>query len=183
MKKLRILCDADDTIENLTSHWLDELNRKHNKNVKKEDLKIWDLTTAYPDLTPEMVLEPLYCNEFWSRITPIEDSAYYLEKLLEDGHELFIVTASIYETFDAKVAKLLELFPFLKSEQIILAQYKQIISGDVLIDDAVHNLLGGSYRKLLFNQPNNSYFNEKEYDITRVFSWKDAYEKISMMTA
>ena len=40
MKKLRILCDADDTIQELTIHWLAELNNKHNCNVKKEDIKI-----------------------------------------------------------------------------------------------------------------------------------------------
>lgn len=183
MKKLRILCDADDTIENLTVHWLDVLNNRYNYNVKKEDLKIWDMTAAFPELSKEAVLEPLYEEKFWDNITPIEDSGYYLNRLIDEGHELYIVTASIPETFDAKVRKLIQLFPFLCHSQIILSHNKQQIDGDVLIDDGVHNLIGGRYRKLLFHQPNNSYFKEDDYDITRVFSWKDVYAEISAMTA
>lgn len=183
MKKMTILCDADDTIQELTVHWLAELNHKYNCNVKKEDIKSWDITKAYPGLTPGEVLEPLYRDEFWNRTTPIDGSSYYLEKLIRDGHKLVIVTASNPQTFDAKKRKLMEMFPFLRKEQIIRESNKQKVTGDILIDDGVHNLIGGSYIKFLFNQPNNEDFNEKEYDITRVFSWKDIYERISNLVA
>ena len=183
MKKLTILCDADDTIQELTVHWLAELNQKYNYNVKKEDVTTWDITKAYPGLTSEEVLEPLYRNEFWSRTTPIEGSSYYLEKLIKDGHKLLIVTASNSETFKAKTIKLMEMFPFLTKEQIVREENKQSVIGDILIDDGVHNLIGGRYKKFLFNQPNNLTFNEKEYDITRVYSWEDIYERISKMIA
>lgn len=183
MKRLTILCDADDTIQELTTHWLAELNKKYNYNVKKEDVTSWDITKAYPELTPDEVLEPLYSNEFWSKTTPIDGSSYYLEKLIKDGHKLLIVTASNPETFGAKTMKLMEMFPFLTKEQIIRENNKQRIMGDVLIDDGVHNLIGGRYKKFLFNQPNNSGFNEHDYDITRVYSWKDIYERISNFVA
>lgn len=183
MKKMTILCDADDTIQELTAHWIAELNRKHNYNIRKEDIKTWDMTKAFPGLTPDEVLEPLYRDEFWSRTTPIDGSSYYLEKLVKDGHKLLIVTASNPETFGAKTRKLLEMFPFLSKEQIIRENNKQKIFGDILIDDGVHNLIGGRYKKFLFNRPNNSEFNEKEYDITRVYSWKEVYERISNFVA
>lgn len=183
MKRLTILCDADDTIQELTIHWLAELNEKYNYNVKKEDVTSWDITKAFPDLTPDEVLEPLYRDEFWNRTTPIDGSSYYLQKLVDDGHKLLIVTASNPETFAAKTNKLMEMFPFLSKEQIIREDNKQRIMGDVLIDDGVHNLIGGSYKKFLFNQPNNSRFNEQDYDITRVYSWKDIYERISNFVA
>ena len=183
MKRLTILCDADDTIQELTTHWLAELNQKHNRNVRKQDIKTWDMTKAFPDLTTDEVLEPLYRNEFWSKTTPIAGSAYYLERLINDGHRVIIVTASNPETFDAKTKRLMEMFPFLSKEQIIREDNKQNVYGDVLIDDGVHNLIGGKYKKLLFNQPNNSGFNEQEYDITRVYSWKEIYERISNIVA
>ena len=75
------------------------------------------------------------------------------------------------------------MFPFLSKEQIIRENNKQKIFGDILIDDGVHNLIGGRYKKFLFNRPNNSEFNEKEYDITRVYSWKEVYERISNFVA
>ncbi len=183
MKKLRILCDADDTIENLATHWIEELNQRYNKNVDCRNRNSWNMCVSYPDLTEEQVLEPLYNDEFWERITPISDSELYLKKLVSDGHEVFIVTASNLETKSAKVNKLLKMFPFLKKENIIFTYDKQAVSGDVLIDDGVHNLLGGKYRKFLFNQPYNEGIDEKAYDITRVFSWKDVYDKVCAMSA
>ena len=68
------------------------------------------------------------------------------------------------------------MFPFLNKEQIIRENNKQTVFGDVLIDDGVHNLIGGKYRKFLFNQPSNAEFREENYDITRVYSWKEIYE-------
>lgn len=96
---------------------------------------------------------------------------------------MLIVTASNPETFEAKTKKLMEMFPFLTKEQIIREDNKQRVKGDVLIDDGVHNLIGGRYKKFLYNQPNNSDFNEQEYDITRIYSWKEIYERISNLVA
>lgn len=183
MKSLTILCDADDTIENLSIHWLEELNTKYNKSVCKKDIKSWDITKAYPDLTSDMVLEPLYREDFWDKITPIDGSQYYLEKMITDGHEVYIVTASNIETSEAKTAKLISMFPFIRREQIIFTQNKQLVDGDVLIDDGVHNLINGQYKKFLFNQPGNADFDERHYGITRVYSWKEVYEKISELAA
>lgn len=129
------------------------------------------------------MLEPLYRNEFCGKTTPVDGSSYYLEKLVKDGHKLLIVTASNPETFGAKRKKVMEMFPFLTKEQIIRKDNKQRVKGDILIDDGVHNLIGGRYKKFLYNQQNNSDFNEQEYDITRVYSWKEIYERISNLVA
>ncbi len=181
MKKLRILCDADDTIENLAVHWIAELNSKYNKNVDCENRHSWDMCASFPDLTAEQVLEPLYNDNFWDKITPVTDSELYLKKLVNDGHEVFIVTASNLETKSAKTNKLLQMFPFLKKDNIIFTYNKQQIDGDVLVDDGVHNLLGGSYKKLLYNQPYNANVDEEKHDIMRVYSWRDVYEKVCAM--
>ena len=47
MKKLTILCDADDTIQDLSTHWLEELNKKYNYCVRKEDMKSWDMKREF----------------------------------------------------------------------------------------------------------------------------------------
>lgn len=183
MKKLTILCDADDTIINLLPRWLAEINRMYGRTVSKEDVHDWDITKAYPGLTTDEVLKPLYQEGFWNSVAPIKGSRYYLERLTEDGHDISIVTASNLETSGAKTAKLIKLFPFIGREQIIFTQNKQAMFGDILIDDGVHNLIGGSYRKILFHQPGNAAFREKEYGITRVYSWEEAYEQIKDFVA
>ena len=178
MKKLTILCDADETIEDLLPYWLEELNNKYGFSVKKEDIKSWNVRAAYPTLTQQQVDEPVFNDELWSKITPIKDSSRYLQKLIEDGHDVYIVTAANYQSIRAKVNKLLELFPFFDYKKIISTWNKQLIKGDILIDDGIHNLVGGDYIKFLYDQPHNQYINEENYGITRVKSWVEIYERI-----
>ena len=178
MRKLIILCDADDTLEDLLPYWLDELNQTYGYNVKKDDVKSWNLKAAYPTLTQQQIDAPVFGDELWSKITPVKDSSYYLQRLIEDGHNVYIVTAANYQSIEAKVNRLLEIFPFFHWKKIITTWDKQLIKGDVLIDDGIHNLIGGDYVKLLFDQPHNRNINEENYDIIRVHSWAEVYERV-----
>ena len=72
-------------------------------------------------------------------------------------------------------------FPYLKWENVIIASRKQMIRGDILIDDGVHNLVGGDYIRILMNAPHNSDFDEKAYGMTRVYGWEEIYAMITEM--
>jgi 5'(3')-deoxyribonucleotidase len=43
----------------------------------------------------------------------------------------------------------------------------------VLIDDGIHNLEGGSYRKILFTAPHNRSYDAEANDMIRVHGWDD----------
>ena len=64
---------------------------------------------------------------------------------------------------------------------IIFTDNKQAVTGDVLIDVGIHNLLGENFKKLLYDQSYNADVNEKMHGITRVYSWQDVYEKVCAM--
>lgn len=53
-----------------------------------------------------------------------------------------------------------------------------MINGDVLVDDAPHNLVGGRYKKILFDKPWNRSFNESSIDATRVYCHPGIYREI-----
>ena len=65
------------------------------------------------------------------------------------------------------------MFPFLDWNHIIFAANKQMIRGDILIDDGVHNLVNGDYFKILFNRPHNRNLNVQQYGIHRAETWDD----------
>lgn len=178
MKKLTILFDADDTVEDLLGPWLEILNSTYDTNVKPEDVTDWNVASFFPRLTKGQVFAPPYDSNFWSLIEPIDGSVRNLQKLITDGHDLYMVTASNYQTCAAKVERLLEIFPFLDWNHIILASNKQMVKGDILVDDDPHNLVGGEYMKFLFDRPHNRSFNENEHSIKRVYTWDEIYEKI-----
>lgn len=178
MRKLRVLCDADDTIENLVEPWVNAINYRFNENVKWKDISEWDMAKFFPTLTRKQVYSPIYEDGFWDSITSMPGAEDFINSIIADGHEIYIVTATNYQTCGAKIKKLLEMFPMLNWENFIITSNKQMVNGDILIDDAPHNLIGGSYQKVLFDRPHNHNFDEKEYEIKRVFTLEDAYWEV-----
>lgn len=178
MNRLKILFDADDTAEDLVGHWINVLNQKYGTTVAMEDVNDWDITQTFPTLKKADVFRVLYEDSFWRWIEPMPDSQRVLQQLHGEGHELYIVTATDYRISKAKFDRILSLFPFLDTEHIIIAHNKQMIRGDVLIDDGPHNLIGGEYFRILFDRPHNRGLNEKKYGIYRANSWEDVYRLI-----
>ena len=72
----------------------------------------------------------------------------------------------------------MELFPFLDANHIIIAHNKQMVMGDVLIDDGPHNLINGPYFRILFDQPHNRGIDEKKYGMHRAVGWEQVYQLI-----
>ena len=182
-KKFVILVDMDDTIECLTDAWMEWLNQKHGTKAKKEDIDGWDFTKPFPTLTEEEVYAPLYEDAFWDTVKPMPGAKETMEALLHRGHEIYIVTSSVHETISAKMTKVLfRYFPFLDWNHVIVAQKKQMIKGDILIDDGVHNLFGGDYIKILMTAQHNLEYDAAANDMIRVMDWGDIYYVVTQLS-
>lgn len=178
MRKLRILMDADDVLEDLTRVWVEYLNEKYGTHTRYEDLHEWDMTSAFPGLTTEQVYGVEGDIALFDRVHALPGAPEYLEKLREAGHELYVVTSTPFFAAANKVALLRRLYPFLTEKQIIICSRKQLIRGDVLLDDGVHNLEGGEYEKILFTGPYNVNYDAEAHGMTRVHNWNEAYAAI-----
>ena len=55
MKKLTILFDADDTVENLSDCWIAMLNERYGTSVTPEDVHGWDISLAFPLRSPALL--------------------------------------------------------------------------------------------------------------------------------
>lgn len=55
---------------------------------------------------------------------------------------------------------------------------ERMIKGDILIDDGVHNLLGGEYTGVLMDAPHNADFHNEDVGIVRVHSWDEIYKVV-----
>lgn len=182
MRHLTILVDMDDTVENLAEAWVAYLNTQHQTSTSLSDVTDWDISKAFPTLTREQVYAPLFEDAFWSCVKPIKGASEALQKLIADGHTVLIVTTSNYQTLAAKMEQVLfRYFPFLTWDDVIIAAHKQLIKGDVLIDDGTHNLEGGSYFKILMTAPHNRYYDAGKNGMYRVTSWSEAYAAIQAL--
>lgn len=178
MNKLTILVDMDDTIENLCEVWVDYLNEIYGTNVSLTDVTQWDMTKVFPTLNRHEIFDVLAEETLWERVKPLPGAVEYLKKLMDDGHKIIVVTSASPETVEAKLNKVLfKYFPYLTYKDVIISSQKQMIKGDILIDDAPHNLENGSYLKMLFDAPHNQTYETQ--DTIRVHNWKEVYEAIN----
>ena len=179
---MTILVDADGVLEDLTQKWVIYLNEKYGTSVQYEDIAEWDMTKSFPSLTREQVCGAELEDELYDHLEPYEGAVKYVKKLIDDGHTVYVVTTSPYQAIKAKIEKvILKHFTYLSWKDIIVTSNKKMIKGDVLVDDGVHNLLGGEYRKILMTAPYNRSFNAEENGMIRVNNWVEIYESISGM--
>jgi 5'(3')-deoxyribonucleotidase len=176
---MRIFIDMDDILVNLLDEWLICLNNYRGVTPKtKEDITNWDMQLAYPTLTKNQLYSPLYDSEMWKRVQPVKDAYKYLKKLKEDGHEIYVATASYPNSYFIKTEYcLLKHFDFLTPKDIICINNKSLLKGDVLFDDYHENLRNFSGIKVLRNKPYNINVDTPYVDF-RVDDWSEFYEII-----
>ena len=176
---MTILIDMDDTIESLLKAWVNGVNMKYGRSVSCEDVTSWDVSAAFPGLTREEVYAVPLEQGFWKTVEPIPGAAEAIQRFMDAGHEVFIVTATPYESVTEKMTDVLfRYFPFLTWKQLIITSRKQLIRGDVLIDDGVHNLEGGDYVKILMTAPHNRNYDAEANGMIRVQTWAEIEEVI-----
>lgn len=180
---MKILVDMDDTIEQLLDAWVRGVNAKYGRNVTYDEITSWDVSAAYPGLTRDQVYAIPRQPGFWGTVKPIPGAAEGLKHLMAAGHEVYIVTASEHHAIQEKMDDLLfRYFPFLSWKQVIITDRKQIIRGDVLIDDGIHNLEGGDYVKILMTAPHNRDYDAEANGMIRVRSWEEIEEVIEQLS-
>lgn len=168
-----ILVDADDVLENFLESWVHLVNKKFGTSVSVNDIKSWDVAQAFPGLSKDDVFSVLRGDEIWDLVSPIPGSQEVLQKWCISGHKVYVVTATNYRNCKAKFNRILELFPFLDEKQLIIAHSKDMVKGDIRIDDGVHNLVNCDGLKILFTAPHNACIDENDIGAQRANTWKD----------
>ena len=178
-RKIIVLIDLDDTMTHLTRAWCQWLNKAYGTNVSEDDILSWNIADYFPQLTEDQVFEPVHTDEFWLCVEPMVDAAKYIELLMTEGFEVYICTASFFDTIKSKFEYILKrYFPFILPKQVIVTKNKKIVNGDILVDDGVHNLEGGAYRKILMSASHNKNYDAESNGMTRVNAWEEAYNAV-----
>ncbi len=179
-----ILVGLDDTIESMLHVWIDRVNKKYGTNVVHEDITNWDISKAFDGLTWKQVYGTALEEDFWEGVELLPGAEEGLKHFIEKGHEVYIVTATPYQSVSIKIKEILgRCLPFISWSNVIITSRKQMIKGDVLIDDGPHNLEGGSYAKILVDAPYNREYDAEGHGMIRVHNWKEIEEAVDRIEA
>lgn len=168
---MRILIDMDEVLADTLGYAIEMCNNEHGTNVRAKDLVEWDIAKCVPE--GQCIVDYFYEEGFFRDLPLVEGAQKYMYKLHKDGHELLVVTASPPNGVPDKAEWLEEHFPWFDMSNFVPAIRKDIIYGDIMFDDGVHNLETANVQyPILMDAPHNKH----DMRFERVSSWKAFYE-------
>lgn len=180
---MRIFIDIDDTITNFGGVLLKNLNEKYNTNYKISDIINWDwIKEKFEE--PWSVLTPW----FWREVKVDNKAKNFIERRIMQGDEIYLATATfIDEALPVKIETTLkQLDNIIDKDHVIITRNKNILCGDMMIDDGLHNLIDNNCKyNVCFSQPwNYSLITRTEnecLEILRTSSWNTIYNYIELL--
>lgn len=117
--------------------------------------------------------------EFCNDVKPRDDALDVLPRLKEK-HDLYLVTNTIWANIQNKFKYCLfkHFDNIFDAKHIITCYKKQMIRGDVLIDDNPENLINGDYTGILIDAIHNQNFNCDCENIVRAKDWYEVEQII-----
>lgn len=180
---MKIGFDVDNVICNTTEEILNFINNKlPEANLKIEDIKSYWIEESLPQKDRWIVPLAFTMKEVWKKVKLIEGSVQAIERLYNEGHEIYFVTATTPENFRKKISFLKRNFPFLPASYIennsISIKKKQLLDLDILVDDYLENLIGRrNYTSICFDYPWNQNYKDNGDTFRRAYNWTEV-EKI-----
>lgn len=134
----RILLDMDGVLCNLLEKWLAVYNEEYQDRLSVQALRTWG-PHRYAR-AGKAVYKYLAQPGFFRDLKPLPHAVEGARALVERGHDVVIVTAA-KNGHREKLDWIEEHLPFIGVRNTIFAHRKELVRGDVLFDDAPHNLL------------------------------------------
>jgi len=143
MKKLTVLCDMDSIVTDFLQAWVDAINAKFNRKVQYDDVIHWDMAKVdkIKDINSGKIYGIMRKPMFFYDLKPLDGAIDTMQKIVRDGHDVrFLTTPANPHSAMEKLMWVDKYFPFIGSRNVILANDKPMVKGDVFIDDKPDHL-------------------------------------------
>lgn len=154
-----VLCDVDEVIAGMHTEFLRRYNRRWDDYLVHKDITSWEVSKIVKPECGEKALDIFAEPDLYDNVLPIDGALEGIKELRYHDCRVVFVSSCPVGSADAKVAWLLNhgFVPRTRTlPDVILGTDKSLIAGDVLIDDALHNVIAFNPRPtILFDQPHN----------------------------
>jgi 5'-nucleotidase len=134
-----LLIDMDSVIVDLMTEWFRRYNEEYQDTMTVERILCWQTEKYVKPECGKKIYDYLDAPGLFRSLQPLPHAVEVLERLAK-SYELLIVTSSRTFAYTEKEQWVEEHLPFIGKENLIFAHRKDMIRGDLLFDDAPHNL-------------------------------------------
>lgn len=176
-----ILCvDVDNVLGNLQEVVTNLFNERYGTNYTLDDFTDYNIENVLP-VKEAINMQKMYGdNNIYSYVKPISGAQESLQRLVNTGHQVYLVTDAIPQNYNDKINWLHHFFPFIDNAHIIAMKHKWLLRADVMIEDNLTNLLARPYyERIVLDYPWNRNVTDYVYDIHRCTSWDEIIDAIN----
>lgn len=145
---MRILIDQDQVLASWVERVLEWYNHDQKKRGQKsdftlEDVQNWDMTTNLGPESEDAIRSYMRYPDFYQDLDPVPGAVEGVKELLARGHDVVVASAvpkSAGIAYHGKLVWLRKHMPFFDLDDFVAIHRKDLLRGDVLFDDGVHNL-------------------------------------------
>ncbi len=163
----------DSVICNLMSEWHKRYNEDYNDNLSVDKLLCWRSEDYVKAECGEKIYDYLDEPGLFLHLEPLPYAIDVLKRL-SNQYDLLIVTSSRTYAYTEKELWVEKHLPFIGKRNLIFSHRKEMIRGDLLFDDAPHNLV--AFSKTGRTAVAMSYEYNQQVDVPRVNNWLE-FEK------
>lgn len=176
-----IAVDFDNILNNLTEKTIEFYNSHNGKDIKMSDITSYNFHDCVDKEDADGIIKLFKSKALWDSLSPLAGARESLRKLIDDGHRVYIVTATATENFSWKIQFLKKYFSFFNIDNVIRMMDKSLLRCDILIEDCLDQLIKHKlcHRVCLdytWNQNENKDF---VYDIYRCKDWNEILEAVN----
>ena len=134
-----VLVDLDAIVFDFFTPLLNTYNQQTNENVELSQINQWDMTKCVKNgiLINSIFKQP----GFFRNLKPLPGAVKSLEWINSVFDTVIVSYAVTPHSAQEKLEACEEWLPFIPRDNIIIGYRKELVKGDVLIDDGIHNAL------------------------------------------
>lgn len=175
-----IAVDVDNVICNLQEVVVKLFNDRYSASYTLNDFIKYDVMNVLPT-QDGIVMRDMYGEHgLYDKVKPIPGAQEALRKLVNMGHQVYLVTDALPATYAEKVMFIQRYFDFIDRSHIVSMSHKHLFKCDILVEDNFDNLLAGQhYDRVCLNYPWNQSNKDYIYGIYRCYNWDDIMAAIN----
>ena len=176
-----IAVDLDCILNNLVDKVLEIYNAQSGKDIQMSELTSYDFYDCLNKKDADGIVKLFKSKAMWDSLTPIKGAKEGLQKLINDNHRVYIVTATAPETLSWKITWLKKYFPFFNTENVICMVDKSLFKCQIMIEDCYDQLIKNKLcHKICLDYPwNRDEIKDIVYDVHRCTNWKEILEAVN----
>jgi 5'(3')-deoxyribonucleotidase len=179
---MRILCDVDNVVGDLTTAVLDVYNEDSEDNLTVDKITKYNIENFVKPQYKETFYHYFLDKRTWNRMKLVPNVQKYMAKLFNDGHEIYFCTKTEMKNAPKKESYLQRIFPYMDIRKHLIVCYdKSMVIGDALIDDCLSNFSTTQPLKICLAYPWNK--NVIDPSIHRCNDWEEIYSVIKTAAA